>query len=374
MPFKGYGSEQLFSSFSLFTQVQCRRGNGFGDHHNCNGLGDRIFGLFVLFVGAMATKRAFFIDYEIPRPLEDYLEPAIIDWRMASLPKAYHGTVNSAKFPTDTVLPVNVCDYIILVLNGTENNLRMVNNHRTECVVTMMRRWGLYPKGAEAWDARRQQFYAAKVSHRIFHRLFRFSPLVTQAADDVLAKAVAKKSISPTPPSDCWVCIHIRHGQGTGERPRHSSIDNFVTCGQTAWKDSRQSSDQASRCPATPLFAVLVDTATVINTFVGKMNTNTELASAGSVVVSTQELGGVVHFDYIKHQSDTPQSRATLLRIFVDLNILSRCRRLVASLSTFGLVATLIHGAESRRFDMRHHQPCLPTSKNISDWQEDGNS
>ena len=48
----------------------------------CGGHGDRLHGILSLFLFAIATKRAFFVDYRYPLPLHMVLVPNLIDWRI----------------------------------------------------------------------------------------------------------------------------------------------------------------------------------------------------------------------------------------------------------------------------------------------------
>lgn len=45
----------------------------------CGGIGDRLFGVIALFVGALLTDRAFFVYHNIPVPLTDFVIPNALD-------------------------------------------------------------------------------------------------------------------------------------------------------------------------------------------------------------------------------------------------------------------------------------------------------
>jgi hypothetical protein len=46
----------------------------------CGGTGDRLNGIIQAFHMAMCTNRAFYIDWQLPLPLDGYLEPHLIQW------------------------------------------------------------------------------------------------------------------------------------------------------------------------------------------------------------------------------------------------------------------------------------------------------
>ena len=44
-------------------------------HSNCGGHGDRVYGLILIYLTALLSRRAFFIYHSRPLPLENFLEP-----------------------------------------------------------------------------------------------------------------------------------------------------------------------------------------------------------------------------------------------------------------------------------------------------------
>lgn len=333
----------------------------------CGGLGDRIFGILTLYLGAILTDRAFFIEHSKPQPLSSYLEPNGLEWRIEKIQddQMRGGLENcTAGIPQyqdctflKMLLPKNTCSRVLTALFSSQPVLVLHSNHRTECIQKLLVRHDVLPEteGLKFGnDPEELRMWAANVSHMLFHHLFKFSPDVIKTA----GKGFNLLQKETTAPFDCTMCLHIRSGVGLRERARYTNYRDFSRCGLKAeWLAVKN-----QVCPKSKSVAWLVvsddeDAAKRV----AKLATNL-------TVYGTSALGAPAHLDKMG------ANPAGLRHIYADWYLLTRCRHLVASLSTFSATAAIVHGRGMKRYDVEvRDKGGFCEERRFSDFQRDAN-
>ena len=345
-------------------KAKCKRGIGQG----CCGLGDRLYGLIILFLGAAATDRLFFIDHDKPLPLENYLEPNRLEWRMRSLSDEARKTLDKCDgCPYAKTLDPAYCDQITKAIHWKDDVIEMLSNHRTDCLLFLLTEEKLLPKGSKNWSQQERQLFAGKVANRIFHHLFKFSALVESTTEKLLATSLAGRGYVTPRMRDCMLCVHVRSGAGLKEdsRTMHKNPDQFIEC--ALWAQTQMLAQ--GTCPnlGHPVWLVISDD----DGMPGALKDRAK-SQANVTVVSTTEVGPLIHVD-MEPIDDVERAKKGFLRVFVDFRLLVGCQYFVASLSTFSGVASLVHGEGVKRFDMEMWTTCKAEPKGIGDWPRDRN-
>ena len=354
--------EQLLSGGVPLTRAviaQCHHGQ------ICAGLGDRLFGILALYLGAILTDRAFFIDHTKPHPLENFLEPNGLEWRLdkatdpemrKSLKECSEG---QPKFRDCTfiqmLLPLYKCGAILSSMTSSQPVMVLASNHRTDCLEKILETHEILPPESETGRvfggrAEEMRMWAANVSHMLFHHLFKFRPEVVKAAESVIPES--KRPLN----FDCTVCIHVRSGTGLREKPRHTNYRDFARCAMKAEFDF--ASDKV--CKVKPAWLIVSD----------NMGSGPRILDmvTNLTVINTNALGAPVHIENSRAEV------AGILHSFADFYLLTRCRLLVASLSTFSATAGIVHGAAAIRFDVELHRDTGACRQmKLSDYQRDAN-
>ena len=341
-----------------------------GREQVCAGQGDRTFGMLVLYLAAILTDRAFFIDYSKPLPMENYMEPNKLDWRISAIKDktlqskvAVCATSKEEVFKEcsfkNILLPGAQCNYIMNMVFSGREFLVINSDHRTECVEKMLSmRNVMPPKGQHGFKGTPEdnRWWAANVSHIMSNWLYSFKENIAAAGRKALTPA---SSAAPIPP-ECLVCIHVRSGSGVGERARHTNWQDFANCAQAADADLTK----AKLCPTAPTWLIVGDNSAAATEITKRIT-----ISKKPMVLSTNALGKPTHLD-----QNNAASNDMVAHVFIDWYILSQCRYMVASLSTFGATASIMGGPRVHRYDMEvagHANGC--SRHRISDWQRDAN-
>eukprot|EP00117_Sycon_ciliatum_P039652 scpid49644/ scgid29268/ len=348
----------------------------------CAGLGDRVFGILVLYLGAILTDRAFFLEYSKPKPMDAYLEPNALDWRINAIQNdGVRGKVaecalsGSGHFDSCRasafLMPDQNCGQIISAVFSDRNVLVTTSNHRTDCILSMLVKSGVVPKaeatgkGAATTPEGMRQ-WAANVSHVLINSLFRFNKEVMEAGNKVVTPRGGTDAAAPLPP-ECFLCVHVRSGSGVGEKSRHTNFRDFATCGLTAHAAQRLA-DNTTRCPVQPHWLIVGDSSTAPGDIIRYANEGRNDAEKIALLTTT-DLGPATHMDRNNAATDD-----MVKHVFIDYYLLSRCQYTVASLSTFAATGAIIGGPGVFRYDMEvggHSGGC--TVHRISDWQRDAN-
>ena len=334
----------------------------------CGGLGDRLFGIVALYMAAMLADRAVFVEHAKPLPLSDYLIPNAVDWRIGSV---QNDTVKQTLLRELRVgryvnmqLPYQHCvDLLRFPLSQANPAVVIMNcNFRTNCLLKLLLQHKFFPepgdqgllKNFNRTHERSLRFWASAVTHFILKQLFEFSPLVRSHGLAILNKTVLPRDFGAKETTECLICVHVRSGKNTGESDRHHNIADFGKCAYMV----EQGIAKADTCPRKPYWVVISD----------HPDAPSIVGANFSTPLSTNSVGPIVHVDRIGVGA---AHRSGAMRLFVDFFVLSRCKHFVASMSTLGETASMLHGPSVRRFDMDHSGMCSSTPSNIHDWQRD---
>ena len=337
----------------------------------CAGHGDRVYGMLTLYLSAILTDRAFFLDYTRPKPMQDYVEPRKFEWRIGAIQNdelrrnVTACAASESHFYRECSLrpvfiPESRCQDLLNLVHSDLDFIVSTGNMRTECIQKLLMKHGLVPpigkNGFQDTDAD-MRFWAANVSHVMLNWLFRFKPDITSLGSQVLTPSSRSDPVSP----ECLVCIHVRSGVGLGEDPRHTNWRDFASCAEKV----HGSLLKAKRCPTNPTWLVVGDT-----TWAGKAIKERITMKPKPSVLTTNMLGAPTH---VNQNNDATHD--SIAHVYVDWYLLSQCEYIVASLSTFGATAALIGGPRVMRYDMEvggRSGGCVRHS--ISDWQRDANA
>ena len=235
-------------------------------------------------------------------------------------------------------------------------------NFRTNCLLKLLLQHKFFPKPDNQGllkifnrtHERSLRFWASAVTHFILKQLFEFSPLVRSHGLAILNKTVLPRDFGAKETTECLICIHVRSGKNTGEGDRHHNIADFGECAYMVEKGIAK----ANTCPRNPYWVVISDHPDAPSIVGGNFSTP----------LSTNSVGPIVHVDRIGVGA---AHRSGAMRLYVDFFVLSRCKHFVASMSTLGETASMLHGPSVHRFDMDHSGMCSSTPSNIHDWQRD---
>jgi hypothetical protein len=183
-----------------------------GERGLCGGTGDRLGGIIQAFYMAMCTNRLFFVDWQDPSPLEQFLEPNRLMWNSVSADVL---GIDKDRWTLDAM-----DDYQNPFLidpgampNGSATIIEIRTNiwtgqiHRSTCMRNYVAKFGLHDAsdvGASNDDDTFEEYY-----FRLgFAALFRWSGAVLEHTRRVRERLHLPSSSVPT------VAIHLRTGLG----------------------------------------------------------------------------------------------------------------------------------------------------------------
>ena len=342
---------------------------------SCGGLGDRLQGITFALIVASVTDRALFIDHRRPDKLEKYLQPSgKVDWLLSSLPQKTAERVMNHAFDKWNIDHASggcrelVEDWKHLANTTTvrwKTNLPPVRACVTDLFTTLIKEHG---KKAALLLRKLEE-------HELFampmHHLFKPTSIVERATARFVKRTWGQfRENSARIWPECTVCFHIRTGGRMGtnvniDKEVHQymnlNFEDFGQCGrmveQTHW---------VHRCPGRRMWLVVSDSSDE-----APMLKRLSSFSNGSRVISTRSMGRVLHIDRFVAEQMRNDSLfgESLLRVFVDFNLLRQCRYLVKSESFFSLAATFFHsGPEGAlHWTVPGGGRCAPTKLNIKD-------
>ena len=332
----------------------------------CGGIGDRLFGIVTLFLEALLSDRAFFVEHKKPVDQTDFFTPNSVDWRVDGVEHVEaFATLDDArrKGPFHKFLmPGAQCVHVMEFMKAQVKTpiLYMNSNHRTECVLKRLLRGNVLPDDDTPWFDKRKEdslrLWASNVTHFILNYLFKFSPLVQKQATTILEGTDLPADFDSKVTRECLVCVHVRSGKNTHEDGGHHNIADFGKCAHMV----EEGINKAKTCPRKVHWLVISDHPDAPSIVGGNF----------TKPLSSSKTGPIVHIDHI---GVGEQHRSGALRLYVDWFVLTRCKHFVASLSTLGETASMYHGASVRRFDMERAGQCSPTPLGIQNWQRDRN-
>lgn len=340
---------------------------------HCGGVGDRFYGILVLYLGAILTKRPFFIYSIKPKPMEDYLEPNEFDWQISSLQNAEsrrkaldcakgRGRVFSRCVMHEIQIPYKTCSFLRKVLYSGDYFLNINDNYRTDCIEEFLRQLdSLKSVGSAGKEmARALREFSVNVSRFMLRALFRPHKHILTAAASILNMPVGQLPEL----DDCLLCVHVRTGSGLSEKARHTNLTMFANC--AAAVEQRLLADVGQKCSGgKPRWFLAGDSESALDT----LQQLSSVEVGDRLFIRTKQLGSVSHID-ADHNASIGMSHA-----YVDWYLLSKCRYLVASLSTMGATAAIYAGSSVHRYDVEvaNHTGSCRQSR-ISDWQRDANA
>jgi hypothetical protein len=183
----------------------------------CGGTGDRLGGIVQAFFMAMCTNRLFFVDWQHPSPLENFLEPNRLMWNVST------GMLfddHSAGQQWWTLHAMDDYQNSMLLDPGTlptgptaieiRTNIWTGQIHRSSCMRNYVAKFGQNASdvGAENYDASQEYYFRTG-----FEALFRWSGAVLEHTERVRERL---HLASPSPLQSSWptVAIHLRTGLG----------------------------------------------------------------------------------------------------------------------------------------------------------------
>ena len=341
-------------------------------HHGdtCNGVGDRLFGLVILYLGALLTGRAFFVDHRKPLPLERYLEPNELNWRTESIESpatkrmvldCSEGKLCNRHWIKSGSGRSDLCEDVLKLLASSMGD-RVVSaytNLRTECVVKILVSFRFFPKSfldSEQMEVALRQ-WGTYVSHVVLNHLFMFTAHVTNMADNLISNLATP--FSSGLPQRCRICVHVRTCRGEVCQKNKLDLAEFGHCARSV-EDNLTTTGQ---CPKGVLWQVLSDSSKVASAL--KRYTQNS-------VIESSRLGPPLHLDKLRTKKHLWE--AGMDRVFVDFYMLTMCANLVNSLSTLNEVASIFHGFGVRRHDISKDQVCHQAARDITHWQSDRSS
>ena len=336
------------------------------DDELCGGVGDRMYGILVLYLAAILTKRSFFIYNSKPVPLEQFLLPNKLDWRIDSIKhkKSRDDVLSCAEgsllsWCTQHVvqIPFRLCKYLKNLVFSSYYFLNINDNMRTDCIEELLYEFDSLRALTDRSqvDSKFLHDFATNISRMMMDTLFRPHQRLIDTAMTAAGKNVQSQ------PHDCLVCVHVRTGYGLGERTRHRNMSSFASCAGVAKRDLLVAAPQ---CAGNLQWLLVGDNQDALDML------QILLAGAGShQFLRTKHLGSSFHIDKGQNAS------AGMLHAYTDWYLLTKCRYLVASMSTMGATAALHHGPAVSRYDVEvanRTNTCKCNS--IYDWQRDANA
>jgi hypothetical protein len=184
----------------------------YGESGRCGGTGDRLGGIIQTFYMAMCTKRLFFVDWQDPSPLEQFLEPNRLMWNNASADVLGADSDRWKLYAMDDYQNPFLIDPGAMP-NGSvtieiRTNIWTGQIHRSTCMRNYVAKFGPHDVsgvGASNDDGGALQEYYFRLG---FAALFRWSGEVLEHTKRVRERLQFPSSSVPT------VAIHLRTGLG----------------------------------------------------------------------------------------------------------------------------------------------------------------
>ena len=127
---------------------------------NWGGHGDRVYGLILIYLTALLSKRAFFIDHSRPLPLENFLKPNRLEWRIGKVTdrplrkKLWQWAVGYGGCAIRSLqLPVVTCAAYARNALQLWPMMVLASNLRVNCVQYLLKKFDLVPQlGSHAFS------------------------------------------------------------------------------------------------------------------------------------------------------------------------------------------------------------------------------
>ena len=347
-------------------------------HFYCGGHGDRMYGLILIYLTALLSRRAFFIDHSRPLPLENFLEPNRFEWRISKVTgrplrkklwqcAAGHGGSFLGCNLRNLQLPGATCDIYGKVALQQWPMMVLHSNVRINCVQYLLRKFGIVPQlGSHGFSNSEADMrkWASDVSHVLLKALFKFKTRIVDLAHHTLAP---KEAAFNPKALDCMACVHVRSGSGVKEKPRHTNWRDFATCALRAETEEVLKRKGSKKCQLQQFgitWLVVGDNLNAADEI--RQQLLPQEKNTKRRIMTTNELGKPAHTDHEVLSLDGSMTE----HVFVDWYLLSQCHVIVASLSTFVATATLRGGPSIVRYDMEtpgHEGGCV--RNNMYVWQ-----
>ena len=298
----------------------------------CGGFTDRLEGMIVAYYLALASNRAFFIEYDKPGPLEKYYTSAMVDWRLESLPSQQRELLlKTARHSTKRRQDAD-CSRLahFTLVQKASPVVRLTTNHGYSCF------WYLFGGRSKKLNAS-----FAKAFNWLFKR--------TAFFENTLARATSLWVPDKT------VCMHIRRGGYMSEKAgdcasihrharvdaiRHQNLTHFWECAKIAQERFQTGKPKNSSFN----WMVFVDNDYILDEAGRNLPRQQNCPPR---VVDTRFFGPIVHIDKLGKYDGIYDNKTILqgqLRAFADHALMMRCRLFVASHSSFSMSAAALAG------------------------------
>ena len=330
----------------------------------CAGLGDRMYGIVALYLAAVLTNRAFFIDITKPMDLTNFLVPNGVDWRIAGIrdgatrrkaqacSNGRPGQFNSCTWMM-TLVPGYKCSHVIQQIFNSRPVVNMNSNHRTDCVQALLEHKNILPSLWKSDLGRDGPWWTSYISHLILRHLFKFHSNVVHMAATAFSHLPTSRFLI----ADCRVCVNAHAGQPT-ETARNNTSKDFSACAKTAEEVVVMSGKCRSHRPHWLVVGGVREDIDAVVQIAG--NRAVVLPPNPSIALSVDlDKSGYADVHSVS-------------QVFVEWYLLANCRYSVGSWSTFSGSASLMFGPQHQRFDVdRADAVARCTHQSIAGWQTD---